>query len=165
MTPESLDIDYCAERLADFVEQGEPRILGPHETDYGFGWLPTISYWIGQRRVHLYDDSKAGVSAFAAEIAEVDTSGKSSARRCHVSSLSEIEDIMQRFLREGQIATSLADYQWIEDSLDSDKFIPDPPNRSNSANFAGFVGGHVAAGGPNEEHIAEKETKPWWRLW
>jgi len=68
-----LDIDIYAEQLADFVSQSEPPILGPHEIAYGFGWAPTVSYWIGQRRVHLHDDlcAKGEPEPFAVEIADI----------------------------------------------------------------------------------------------
>ncbi len=51
-----LDIDECSEYLTDFVSTSNPHILGPHEILYGYGWAPSISYWIGKRRIHLYQD-------------------------------------------------------------------------------------------------------------
>ena len=32
------------------------NIQGPAETEYGFGWEPTVSFWFEHRRVHFYFD-------------------------------------------------------------------------------------------------------------
>ena len=156
-----LDIDTCAEQLADFVSTSKPRISGPHEIAYGFGWAPTVSYWIGQRRVHLHDDlfARSTPEPFAVEIADLRDEVNLVVHRCHVTDTGQIRDIMDRFLCQDAPIDDLSEYKWISDGRDSDKRIPDPPNRDNSANFAGWAGGHVAAGGPPEM------KRSWWKLW
>jgi hypothetical protein len=162
-----LNIDDCAKELADFVISSEPRVSGPHEIAYGFGWAPSISYWIGQRRVHLYEDycDKAKTPVFAVEIADNTKSGRYRAQRCRVTDMQQIRDIMARFLCQSLPVADLLEYTWISDNRDANKSIPDPPNRSTPANFSGFVGGHFVAGGPPQIEPTTKRKKPWWKVW
>lgn len=164
-SPQPLDIDACAEELTNFVASADPRISGPHEIAYGFGWAPSISYWIGKRRVHLYPDLCADTkpSPFAIEIADITDDANPIAQRCHVNEIGHIRDIMDRFLCQNVAIDTLADYEWIRDDLDHDKSIPDPPHRENPANFGGWVGGHITAGGPPQSK--SPKSKPWWKLW
>lgn len=153
----ALNIDSCATLLADFIVTRGAKIMGPHETAYGAYWSPTISYWSGDRRVHLYQDwcTATKPHPFAVEIAAVGMG----ARRCHVTTIDEIRDIIEQFMSCGAAPEELAGHEWICDDLDSDKFIPHPPNVGNSGNIAEAVGGHIIPGS------RQSVLKPWWKFW
>lgn len=141
----TLDIDQCAAQLAAFVRESSPQISGPHEIAYGMRWYPSISYWIGRRRVHLYEDTRG---RFTAEIADRSDRQDPVSHRCHVTSVDEIRDIMDRFLCGNWPIETLTGIEWFREHRDSDKFIPDPPNRANPANIAESVGLHCVPDGP-----------------
>lgn len=89
----NLHIDSCASALEPFL-RAHPEVMGPHETAYGMGFMPTISYWRGRRRVHLYEDIG---ETFAIEIADRETG---LAQRCHIQAASAAKEIIAGFLCE-----------------------------------------------------------------
>ena len=105
-----LNIDYCSAALRGF-QLSRPEIQGPQETEYGIGWAPTISYWVGERRIHLYDDycsaphagkvsvyADPGSCPFVAELADLACPEVPDVKRCVVTRIEEIENLMERFL-------------------------------------------------------------------
>jgi hypothetical protein len=150
-----LDIDSCASALAPFLRE-HPEVMGPHETDYGVGFMPTISYWCSRRRVHLYEDLD---EVFAIEVADRESG---IAQRCHIETTSAAREIMAGFLCGQCAVADLPSHDWIRDGADHDKFIPDPPNQHTPANFASWTGGHtVSAAVPSQN---QRERK-WWQIW
>ena len=145
-------------RVAEFAAKSEAPICGPHGTAYGFGWSPTTTYWIGKRRIHLYCDilEEDDSYPFAIEIGDVSDKDNPIAQRCHISKVDQALDIMERFLCKNVPIEELSDYKWIVDECDKDKFILDPPNAPNPANFAGWTGGDV---------YPKPKKKPWWKFW
>jgi hypothetical protein len=158
-----LDIDTCSESLADFVSTSSPQILGPHEIQYGYGWAPSISYWIGKRRVHLYHDICVEIKPepLAVEIADITDEKNPFVRHSHVTSIDRIQDIIERFLCQNVSFDEFSGDDWISDDLDSDKFIPDPPDGHNPANFAEWV----SSSDRSEKQIQIQKPKPWWKIW
>ena len=158
-----LDIDTCAELLAPFVAS-HPAIKGPFETAYGFGFDPTITYWVEARRVHLHEDLHG---AFCMEVADRSTK---TVRRCFTQDISKIRATMEAFLVHGRPPGELPDTAWLEDGQDHDKFIPNPPNLSHPGNIASFLGGHgsgevVAKQRPEMGEAFPSRRKRWWQFW
>lgn len=158
-----LDIETCSEGLADFVSTSNPQILGPYEIQYGYGWAPSISYWIGKRRVHLYHDVCVEIKPepFAVEIADITDEKNPFVRRSYVTSIDRVQNIMKRFLCQNVSFDEFSGDDWISDNLDSDKFIPDPPDRDNPANFVGWV----SPSNQSEKQMQIHKPKPWWKIW
>jgi hypothetical protein len=158
-----LDIDTCSEGIADFLSTSNPQILGPHEIQYGYGWSPSISYWIGKRRVHLYHDMCVEIKPepLAVEIADITDEENPFVRRSYVNSIERMQDIMERFLCKNVSVDEFSGDDWISNDLDSDKFIPDPPDGNNPANFAYWVSPSDRA----EKDLKVQTSKPWWQIW
>jgi hypothetical protein len=136
--------------LSNFIVQQSKAagfvVHGPVETEYGWGWSETISFWNGNRRVHFYynlhsvKDEKYGVNFqtdndLTVEVAEIDGLDTPT-RRGILSTLESAWQIVYSFLCQNMSVTELPDYQWKFDNLDHDKFIPHPPNADNPGNIA-----------------------------
>lgn len=136
------DIGTVADELTEFVSAAQPAISGPSDIKYGIRWEPTISYWSGTRRVHLWlkgdpDAAAEGAGkALVVEIADIGADGNRTVQRCHVSSVEEARSIMRRFLCERCGISQFAGHEWIRDHLQHDKFIPDPPDAPETSGRA-----------------------------
>jgi hypothetical protein len=71
---------------------------------------------------------------------------------------------VEQFLVLGCSPSDLADFSWIQDKGNQDKFIPDPPNKSNPANFAPWLGGHVVTQ-PEQAEVPSPKRPPWSQFW
>lgn len=127
--------------LGDLVKNLDPRICGPRAIEYGFGFDPTLTFWIGNRRLHLYwgwkptqmkSEGAAPPRPYEPPVVEVAQWAQREAdtvvRRCYICEEAELEDIAQRFLCGGVPVVELSGYRWLNDGLDHDKFIPHPPD-------------------------------------
>ena len=121
------------------------NIQGPAETEYGFGWEPTVSFWFEHRRVHFYFDfggrMTVEVSEFKPDLkikrGEVETD--TLVKRATIKTTEEAWDIVECFLRQQCDFEDLPNHNWIADALDHDKFIPHSPDVSNAGNIASLV--------------------------
>jgi hypothetical protein len=128
---------------------------GPAETEYGYGWDPTTSLWVGHRRVHFYGQHGdwTVINVEAAEIFPGQTfqrgqvTTNSDVRLTRIQTTDEAWAIIDLFLRQGCSFDELPGEGWRSDSADCDKFIPHPPNRSHPANIVSL--------------IRHPEAKPW----
>lgn len=164
---EILEIDECVDALGEYISSSKPAIQGPHETIYGYGWTPTITYWLGRRRIHLYEDlgSEESLGPTILEIADISDTNNPQVKRCQVIAVGEVLDIVDGFLGQNTEINKIAGYAWSDDGPMQDPSIPDPPNQKNPANFAGFVGGHMVRGDSAPKEPSAEERKPWWKFW
>jgi hypothetical protein len=114
-------------------------LQGPVETEYGFGWIPTVTIWHGDRRVHFHysfqgastNDKRNNVLTLEAGF----TDNAKPASRTPVTTLNEAWDIVKKFLIVGLLPEDI-ECEWVSDTTDRNKFIPNPPDKMNSANIA-----------------------------
>lgn len=111
------------------------ELEGPADTEYGWGWCPTTSFWVGERRVHLSCELFGQHRNFV-EIA--DRSVKR-VQRAYVDN-DEIQwEIIRLFLGEQCAFEDLPQLDWVSDNLDIDKFIPHPPSVPFPGNIASLI--------------------------
>ena len=48
------NLDILSRYIEDQATFANLDIQGPVEIEYGFGWEPTITYWLENRRIHFY---------------------------------------------------------------------------------------------------------------
>jgi hypothetical protein len=48
--PDALNL---ASELIQRAKNSAVELQGPAETEYGFGWIPTVTIWRGECRVHF----------------------------------------------------------------------------------------------------------------
>ena len=143
------DIGTVVDALTEFVRTAQPGISGPSDIKYGVKWEPTVSYWRGTRRVHLWlkEDPTPAVqgaeTVLVVEVADVGADGNRTVQRCHVSSVEEARSIMQRFLCERCAISQLTGHEWIRDPLQHDKSIPHPPDSPKMGNLAHLSSGNT----------------------
>ena len=123
------------------------NLHGPEETQYGFGWEPTITFWEENRRVHFYFDS-SNQEGLNVEVAEIrpelkikrgDRETNSLVKKTAIKTTDDAWIIVDNFLHQKCNFEELPAFLWTEDTNDVDKFIPHPPNRNNPANIVSLV--------------------------
>src|SRR6188768_4293420 len=72
-----LDLDEIRANILARSTAASCRLEGPAETAYGIGWLPTISFWLGKRRIHFYTDQSEEEWDDTWGVAEIAEAGKS----------------------------------------------------------------------------------------
>lgn len=110
------------------------NLSGPEEIQYGFGWSPTITFWVDNRRVHFYFDlfEHGVLNVDVAEVhpelkitrGEVETN--SLVKKTTIKTTNEAREIIDKFLRQKCDFEKLPVFSWTEDTTDVDKFIPHP---------------------------------------
>ncbi|HSJ02753.1 MAG: hypothetical protein ACAI34_09730 [Verrucomicrobium sp.] len=149
-----LNSDTCASELAPILHEN-PDIQGPHETAYGMGFRPTLSFWRGPRRFHLYDGEEGSV---AIELA--DRRVQMVLQR-HTRNAGEIRQLFQLYLVEEHHLDDLTHLSWTANVADQDKFIPHPPNTEHPANFAPLLEGTHSSAATSSATV----QRPWWKFW
>jgi len=138
------DLDILASDILNRVTEKSFNIQGPADIEYGFGWEPTITFWSGLRRVHFYFDINPYKEGLTVEVAEIQPGQKirrgeietnSNVMRGIITTSDEAWEIIEKFLDQQTSFEELLNRGWIVDTLDHDKFIPNPPDVSNPANI------------------------------
>jgi hypothetical protein len=139
-----------ANNVEDLARMIEERFLGrkfdgPVETQYGYGWSPTITYWSGPRRVHFYNKIDDW-DRLIVELAEWKATWKP--LRAIVPNDDAACRVLQEYLVENRSPESpLQGLEPVSSKGDHDSSIPHPPNRPNPANICEFVAAAAAQGG------------------
>ncbi|MBN1121928.1 MAG: hypothetical protein JXJ17_12675 [Anaerolineae bacterium] len=146
--------------LEDRIAEAGLPILGAAETEYGYGWEPTISFWVGERRVHFYANPEGGI---AVEVANMSPGFKTGRGVLAVTEIDEAWEILKLFLIDGASPEELPDHDWEFDRRMYDECIPHPPADPSMGNIASFVGAMKAAGAkewkPSEEMLKRASHK------
>lgn len=97
MRPPSIDynIDEIARKIVNLAKSTNLDLHGPADIELGFGWEPTLSFWYGERRIHIYWSASSKDNRLTIEVAEEDTVllGK-------VRTYEELWDVFEMLLRE-----------------------------------------------------------------
>jgi hypothetical protein len=118
------------------------EINGPAEIEYGYGWIPTVTIWCGDCRLHLhylFFEADAGgqrPDVLTLEVGYADAN--QSPWRTPIISLDEAWDIAEKVLIWGLKPLDM-DREWVSDTRDVDKFIPHPPSQDNPANIVSLL--------------------------
>jgi len=128
------DAEWVVPTILNRAEENGLKLEGPSETEYGFGWAPTSTFWIGDRRVHFYYDITGKHDAI--EVADVNLN---QVQRAAINDPDIAWEIIYRFLGKHCKFEELPMLDWKSDNLDHDKFIPHPPSVSNPGNIAQFI--------------------------
>ena len=138
------DLDVLASEVCRRVTENALNIEGPVEIEYGFGWEPTVTFWSGLRRVHFYFATSTHKDGVTVEVSEIkpgqqikrgNVETNLEVMRGIITTSDEAWSVIENFLHQQCRFESLPNYGWKIDTLDHDKFIPHPPDRSNSANI------------------------------
>lgn len=121
------------------------RILGPAEIEYGWGWDPTVCYWIGQRRIHIYSFFMEETTGNVKGTIEIADRATKRAKRHAFNSLTQMWDIASQFLIEELDWKSFAE-GWTEDHRSHDSHVPDPPVKHTPANILLMIDEGVKSG-------------------
>ena len=120
-------MDEMHQILSKFIQKC-PLICGPCILDYGIGWIPTLSYWRNNHRIHLTWGS-VGESDDIGWIIEI-ADGNQSSRHCYAVTVQDIEDIIDKFLVQLQTVNQMKNkYTWTIDEWLRDEDIAHPPDR------------------------------------
>ena len=65
------DFPILIEDIKRRAKSANFNLNGPEEIQYGFGWSPTITFWIENRRVHFYFDFFFEKGVLNVEVAEI----------------------------------------------------------------------------------------------
>jgi len=162
------DFQSLIKDIKSRAETAKLNLNGPEEVEYGFGWSPTITFWVDNRRIHFYFD----ISEFGmlnVEVAEIHPELKiirglvetnSLVKKTTFKTTEEAWEIIENFLKQKCGFENLTAFSWMEETTDVDKFIPHPPNLINPANIVSFVDKLVKTGevwGPEYS----KKQHPW----
>jgi hypothetical protein len=149
-------VDEISNHLLEKAAAVSFDLRGPVETQYGFGWEPTVTFWSEDRRMHFYLDFGIGSGGTTikrsdgviVEVAEIqpDPGANSDAeetdslvKRGMINTPDEAWNVVDCFLRQHCGFEELPDHSWKVDMYDHDKFIPHPPDMSNPANIVSLV--------------------------
>ena len=153
----NIDVVELETRLTAFLAQkafeSDYAIAGPEEIQYGWGWVPTTTFWLANRRVHFYfdfvfdlDGNLAGQSNdLTVEVSEIVPEPKhnwgylaenSNVRRAIVTTFEDAWFILESFLSRKCGIENLPAFEWRTDNLHHDKHIPHPPDVDTHANIA-----------------------------
>jgi hypothetical protein len=146
--------EFLPHYLAHKILESGTKILGPVEIEYGFGWDPTITYWLGERRINFYYDIL--MKGDQGEVAEVADRTIDRVKRIRYNDSEAAWEIMRLFLIEQVDFDQLPGTVWVEDDLDHDKFIPHPPDKNNPANIVTFIDGMIESGATRWEPTEPK---------
>ena len=127
------DTDWVVPLILKRAEDAQVLIEGPAEIEYGYGWAPTSSFWLANRRVHFYYDLIDKTDAI-----EVSDRGSKQAQRAGISDPELAWQILHRFLVEVCSFEELPNLNWKINTL-HDSSIPHPPVSPNAANIAQLV--------------------------
>jgi hypothetical protein len=102
------DFPILIEDIKRRAESANFNLNGPEEIQYGFGWSPTITFWIENRRVHFYFDlfENGVLNVVVAEIhpEPIMTRGKveknSLVKKTTIKTTDEAWKIIDSFLRQ-----------------------------------------------------------------
>jgi hypothetical protein len=128
------DVMWIVPFILKRAHETNTHLEGPADTEYGWGWSPTSTFWLGNRRVHLYYDIP-----FKCEVIEVSDVSTKQVQRAKYSDLEIAWEIARCFLVEGCAFAELPPLDWLTDGMDSDKFIPHPPSTSGLGNIRSLI--------------------------
>lgn len=115
---------------------------GPAETEYGFGWIPTVTIWRADRRVHVHHSFRGAAQGYIRQDAltlEVGfANGMQPASRTPITTVDAAWTAVEQFLIQGLLPEAIGG-EWVSDTYDCNKFIPHPPDRLTSANIASLL--------------------------
>jgi hypothetical protein len=136
--------------IMEKAKEASITLEGPADTEHGWGWCPTTSFWSGERRVHLYgrfifDESGNRVIGMK-DVVEVSDRSIPRAQRLYLSDEEATWDIIRLFVGEQCAFDALPGTGWISDNLDYDKFIPHPPNNAYPGSIGPLIDDMKAAG-------------------
>jgi hypothetical protein len=135
------ELELAIELIQRAKEQGI-ELLGPAETEYGFGWIPTVTIWHGERRVHFHYGFLATEAAdnredvLTLEVGFEDATKPVS--RTPITTFDEAWDVVEKILIQGLTPQDI-NRQWLSDSRDCNKSIPHPPNTYDPANIVSLL--------------------------
>lgn len=129
----SLKLQELVNLIKVGVDSMSLPIQGPKYFEYGFGWLPVIIYWVGNRRVLFYrgfsSDLNAEISnresdpkvVYETNVANLDTSDEEMFEKAW--------QILKGFLVDGKTAEELPDFEWQHSPGYYDDSIPHPVDK------------------------------------
>ncbi len=138
------DLDIMVTEILRRAEEATFALHGPAETEFGWGWEPTISFWSDSRRVHFYYGMGTYTQGVTVEVAEIQydretIKANSKVALTIVKAMDEAWDIIECFLRRKCAFKDLPKHEWKSEVPNHDKFIPHPPDRANPANIIGII--------------------------
>ncbi len=120
-----LDLEEIKEYLVQFINETNGKIKGPYGTSYGFGFMPTISYWNSTKVVHFYlDENDDGDIRLYIELNELDK--KSISVRATARYIHQLEQVLTDFLIKGKTHNEIEYLTWINDGISQGDSIPHP---------------------------------------
>lgn len=119
------------------------ELQGPAETEYGWGWIPTVTIWRNERRVHFQygflgtlDTPDQQHDVLFLEVGFSDDRYPPS--RTPIRTFEEAWDVVDKFLVQGLMVADIP-REWVSDAADVNKFIPHPPSTFNPANIVSLL--------------------------
>jgi hypothetical protein len=103
--------------------------------EYGFGWLPTTSWWTATRRAHIYQDLTDQWWVEVANVEESDFPGV----RAKVDSADSARKTGLEYLSSDRLFTAISGVQWITDGRGINHLIPHPPSAAKEGNIASLI--------------------------
>lgn len=145
MPDDQIEIEELANLVVKCAHAQNWQLQKPVLTLYGWGWLPTITFWEGMKRVHVYDHIQGsfrdgelwvdGTDGWFVELAErSDTQcAPPTIRQCLVRTPEEVWQIVSAFLCEEDGVSKLDLFEWTVDTRGAEYHIPYPPNDNPSS--------------------------------
>jgi hypothetical protein len=135
------ELKLAIELIQKARDQGV-ELQGPAETEYGFGWIPTVTIWHGERRVHFhYGFFGTERGAYRKDILSLEVGfadATKPASRTPISTVDEAWEVVEKFLIQ-EVAPEDTNREWISDDRDCNKSIRHPPNTYNPANIVSML--------------------------
>jgi hypothetical protein len=161
------ELKLATEIIEKAKDQGI-QLQGPAETEYEYGWIPTVTIWHNERRVHFHysfsggtklSDKRTDVLTLEVEFSD----DRQLPARTPIRTFEDSWDVVQKFLIQGLMVSEIP-REWVSDTSDVNKFIPHPPSTFNPANIVSVLSqGNWTPWHPPEKKKPQNFFSRWFR--
>ena len=174
MPDDQIEIEELADLVVKYAREQNWQLQKPVLTLYGWGWIPTITFWNGMRRVHVYDNIQGsfrdgelwvdGVDGWFVELADRSETklAPPTIQQCLVRTPEEVWHIVSTFLGEEDSVSKLDLFEWTVDTAGVEYHIPHPPNE-NPSSFGIWPQENQAFRQPPILSVLFRKVIEWWK--